>query len=64
MKCFKTLVVIGFVLPLLGISIAELKVYKLTGMDTFGLENLLVDCQKQLVRDKYCKLEVKAVVEE
>lgn len=47
----------------MGISVAELKFYNLTNMTSFGLGGLIVDCEKYLARDKECKLEIKAFVE-
>lgn len=47
----------------LGVLVAELKINAHTGYTTFGYTDLLVECQNSLPRDKFCKLEIKAVEE-
>jgi hypothetical protein len=46
----------------IGICIAEYKVYNITQSTTFGLGSMLDECEKSIPRDKECKLEIKAVV--
>ena len=47
----------------LGVLVAELKINAYTGYTTFGYTDLLVECQKNLPRNKECKFEIKATEE-
>ena len=56
--------IIVLLAALMGTCLVEYEVYNITDNTTFGLVSMIVDCEKSIPRDKYCKLEIKAVVGE